>query len=357
MTKPYIKTLDDTSWTLYDIIGPIGTGTQRFVLDFSSGATTFTSMTFEGDISEGTLYFDSTPVVSYPACVWADADYKALTIAGGVDAANPSLLAWFSQYARSTSPSSGDNAISTALYGIADAIRESGSDIPDPSTADVGDVLTKGEDGLEWAAGERLPAVTALDDGDVLGVVSGVWDKMPAPAGEPNMVNITYSSLKTLRDNGDLVPGTLYRITDYSTIITGSYDLATMGGQGYLHNAVTAGHDFDIIVMAADASHLNECAWAALHSGDTYFANSNLGAWTLKYSLDNDSTKYAWANPNGKGVIYWMEDEFNNRAGYDFKNIQFVRYALARVDNTSSMGETLEYNAAADQFGRYGSFY
>ena len=178
MTKPYIKTLDDTSWTLYDIIGPIGTGTQRFVLDFSSGATTFTSMTFEGDISEGTLYFDSTPVVSYPACVWADADYKALTIAGGVDAANPSLLAWFSQYARSTSPSSGDNAISTALYDIVDAIRGGGSDIPDPSTADVGDVLTKGESGLEWAPSEGLPAVSSSDNGKVLGVSNGAWNKV-----------------------------------------------------------------------------------------------------------------------------------------------------------------------------------
>ena len=28
---------------------------------------------------------------------------------------------------------------------------------------------------------------------------------------------------------------------------------------------------------------------------------------------------------NGKGVIYYMKDEWNNECPYDFKNIQFIR--------------------------------
>ena len=51
----------------------------------------------------------------------------------------------------------------------------------------------------------------------------------------------------------------------------------------------------------------------------------NFEAWELKYCLDNDSERFAWADPAGKGVIYYMKDEWNNECPYDFKNIQFIR--------------------------------
>ena len=56
-----------------------------------------------------------------------------------------------------------------------------------------------------------------------------------------------------------------------------------------------------------------------------YFASSNLSAWKLKYCLDNDTTRFKWADiENGKGVIYRMIDEWNNDVPYDFKNIIYV---------------------------------
>lgn len=54
----------------------------------------------------------------------------------------------------------------------------------------------------------------------------------------------------------------------------------------------------------------------------SYFNTSKLEAWQLKYSLDNS---YTWSDPNGKGIIYWMKDEYNNECSYDFKNIMFYR--------------------------------
>lgn len=52
---------------------------------------------------------------------------------------------------------------------------------------------------------------------------------------------------------------------------------------------------------------------------------ANLAAWEIKYCLDNNTSKYAWADKvNGKGVIYYMKDEYNNECPYDFKNIQFT---------------------------------
>lgn len=79
------------------------------------------------------------------------------------------------------------------------------------------------------------------------------------------------------------------------------------------------------MIVRADATNkLNENAYAALHSGDTYFANSKLESWEIKYCLDNDTNRFIWADTtNGKGVIYYMKDEWNNECPYDFKNIMF----------------------------------
>ena len=78
--------------------------------------------------------------------------------------------------------------------------------------------------------------------------------------------------------------------------------------------------------MALSERELSEQAWAIQHDGDTYFANSDLNAWNIWYCLDNDTTRFEWADEtNGKGVIYRMIDEWNNDIPYDFKNIQFNR--------------------------------
>ena len=96
---------------------------------------------------------------------------------------------------------------------------------------------------------------------------------------ETAAVPTTYAELVALRDGGNLVPGTWYRITDYVCTTTQA-------------DTQSAEHPFDIIVRADDASHLNENAYAAHHEGDTYFANCKLEAWELKYSLDNDTTRF-----------------------------------------------------------------
>lgn len=125
------------------------------------------------------------------------------------------------------------------------------------------------------------------------------------------IIEITWSDLKAKRDAGELTLGQLYRITDYQCTTVQP-------------NTMSAGNQFDIIVLALSKNTLSEQAYASLHSGDTYFANNNLSAWKLWYCLDNDTDRFAWADStNGKGVIYRMIDEFNNDIPYDFKNIQF----------------------------------
>lgn len=129
-------------------------------------------------------------------------------------------------------------------------------------------------------------------------------------------IDITYASLKALRDAGQLVPGRWYRITDYQC--------TTMQV-----DTESADHVFDIIVRADDASHLNENAFSAHHEGDTYFQYSSLEAWQLKYCLDNDTSRFVWADPDGKGVVYRMIDEWDNDLPYDFKNMLFKRVKVS----------------------------
>lgn len=131
------------------------------------------------------------------------------------------------------------------------------------------------------------------------------------PYDQDLLIDTTYTDLVDLSTNGGLTPGAFYRITDYRCTTS------TPGTS-------SANHTFDIIVCANSVNILNEDAWAILHARDTYFVNNNLSAWKLKYCLQNDESRFAWASSNGTGVIYYMKDEFGNEASYDFKNILFI---------------------------------
>lgn len=130
---------------------------------------------------------------------------------------------------------------------------------------------------------------------------------------------VTWSELVDLRDSSSLDPGKYYRITDFITTTSQA-------------NTRSAEHQFDIIVLALSNSKISEIAKVTQHEDDTYFLNRKLESWEIKYCLDNARSRFAWASLNGKGVIYYMKDEFGNEAGYDFKNIQFT--ALSKLSNS-----------------------
>ena len=139
--------------------------------------------------------------------------------------------------------------------------------------------------------------------------------------------NITYTELVGIRNNTKLTSGIFYRITDYVTTTT-------------QEGTKSAGHPFDVVVLALSGNELSEQAWAIQHEGDTYFANNELSAWKIWYCIDNDTNRFTWAdNVNGKGVIYRMIDDLNNDVPYDFKNIQFYR----QWDSNTSLWSNIPY--------------
>ena len=156
----------------------------------------------------------------------------------------------------------------------------------------------------------ELVTATALTDLDAR--VVQLEDTGSNQGAVPNQtIAISYADLKAFRDNAQLVPGQQYRIIDYTCTTV-------------QENTKSAGHVFDIIITADSESILNEEARAIQHEGDSYFANCDLNTWKIWYCLDNDTTRFTWADvTNGKGIIYRMIDEWNNDCPYDFKNIQF----------------------------------
>ena len=164
-----------------------------------------------------------------------------------------------------------------------------------------------------------------------------------------SMLSVTYSRLVNLRDNGQLIPGQQYRITDYVTTVSSGL------------NEISAGHKFDIIVTADSENILNEEARVIQNDNDTYFNDSNLSAWKIWYSLDNDEDRFNWANEEGYGVIYRMIDEYGNDCPYDFKNIQFkvgdkYFYTFTFVEAESDLNG-LVYDVSCKYGGYSGSVY
>ena len=147
-----------------------------------------------------------------------------------------------------------------------------------------------------------------------------------------HMIPIEYSDLVSLVSTSGLTPGIQYRLIDYECTVANDTNA----------RAINTGH-FDIILVADDESTLNENVRFIQHSGDTYFSNCKLESWEGKYSIDNDTNKFAWADDstNGKGVIYWLKDEWNNECPYDFKNIQFKRIAITDIKATGLTSDML----------------
>lgn len=149
---------------------------------------------------------------------------------------------------------------------------------------------------------------------------SKIGDGSSSGGSSSPMTGITYSELKALRDDGSLEPGMFYLISDY-VCTTSQPDTRAMN------------HSFHIIVQALNIDTLSEIAKADF-GGDTYFRENgaNLPAWEIKYCLDNDTTRFAWAfegqaitnldsvNSNGNPLTRQpacdRADQMANEAGY-----------------------------------------
>lgn len=139
--------------------------------------------------------------------------------------------------------------------------------------------------------------------------VNGQEYDLAGSGGGGALIDTTYAELVSLKDSSGLVPGNRYRITDYVSTFNSGIS--------------SANHAFDIIVTADSESSLSCMAKAAPHAEDSYFSGCDLSKWILYYDIDNNTNRYKLANPEGKGYIYRMIDEYGNDVEFDFKNLLF----------------------------------
>lgn len=132
-------------------------------------------------------------------------------------------------------------------------------------------------------------------------------------SGSSPMMEVSYFDLRYLRDMKELIPGMFYKITDY-------YCSTNQDGTRAMQ------HNFHIIVQALSCDTLSEIAKADLNTTgtDDYFidAGAKVSAWELKYCLDNDTTRFAWAVPD----CQYLYLQTNNIGGMFREGDQFIRY-------------------------------
>ena len=139
----------------------------------------------------------------------------------------------------------------------------------------------------------------------------------------------TYAELAQLKSNSELISGQYYRLTDY--------EFTTIDPE-----SMSAGHQFDLILLAIDVNLFANKCFAVKHTGDIYFNNVKFNEWQVWYQFDNDNTLYSWTDPvNGKGVITRLVDEWMNDIQYDFKNAMFKRYKVTAQTNYAGILDDL----------------
>lgn len=157
-------------------------------------------------------------------------------------------------------------------------------------------------------------AISKLENnlGNIVKIFSASLNHLESEIQNFAINEVTWSELKDLRNEEKLIPGCKYCITDYITTTS-------------KENTQSVGHPFEIIVEALSKNTLSENVQARLCANDEYFIryNTKPEKWELKYCLDNDTNRFDWADfTNGKGVIYYMKDEWGNEGIFDFKNIK-----------------------------------
>ena len=153
-----------------------------------------------------------------------------------------------------------------------------------------------------------------------------------------DITEITCSDLVNLINNSNLIPGMKYRITNYNCTTTQT-------------DTRSAGHQFDIIVEALDEKTLSENASAIQHAGDTYFADSNLKSWELKYSFKKNYYVYEGESDTenlwDEGQ-YNYSDESNAFSFVDTFKYNGSTYYMWRCSSASQIAVLTEYNEYLD---------
>lgn len=138
-----------------------------------------------------------------------------------------------------------------------------------------------------------------------------------------NLKEVTYEELSTLIQSNKLIPGSLYRITDYQTVTDSTNNQVSVEW-----------HKFDLVIRALSSNTISRNCSAI----SEYYPKAS--EWNIVYSMDNSVQ-------GSKGIILAMTDENDNYAPYDFKSIKIKKYKI------SSLGTNIDSNENSWMIGLY----
>lgn len=133
-----------------------------------------------------------------------------------------------------------------------------------------------------------------------------------------NITELTYSELKTLVDNSELIPGHNYAITDYTCIY-----------KQPISNVEMEIPCPDVKYIICTASTTN-----TLLEDVQYVRNDGyLKIRECKYTIypENAGWTTGLTTLQPKGAVYYMEDVKGNACNYDFKHVKFRRWAITDI--------------------------
>lgn len=133
-----------------------------------------------------------------------------------------------------------------------------------------------------------------------------------------NYTELTYAELTGLISVAGLVPGNFYMITDFQTC----YDQPNFDWNGNSinnENTYKVGNIESLMVLALAADKISTNVYSPEYPGDK-----------IKYDISWNQTEVT--NSGAKGRITERIDERNNRADYDFRNVQFIRHEALVAD-------------------------
>ena len=157
----------------------------------------------------------------------------------------------------------------------------------------------------------------------------------------PTAISTTWSELKALRDNSQLIPGCWYRITDYECTTSQAH-------------TKSARHKFDILVLATSVNILSEEARAIQSERDNelrsiYSDTRGVNFIRCSEADGNFESNHYYAFYNGSGNFIYVKSltdvptANNTYYFYDDNDNEFIEIRFADdYDTLSGIGETVD---------------
>lgn len=211
-----------------------------------------------------------------------------------------------------------------ALTGLGGAGSEEGKSLSEQVSDNATAIANIQKDYMKSTDMSTLMGETSEDDAKTIAALNDKINNVH------NITELTYSELKALVDNSELIPGHNYAITDYTCIY-----------KQPISNVEMEIPCPDVKYIICTASTIN-----TLLEDVQYVRNDEyLKIRECKYTIYPE--KAAWTTGlttlQSKGVVYYMEDVKGNACNYDFKHVKFRRWAITDITPNTTPDDGATY--------------